>query len=92
MLARCGICLKQPEMVHVAQNQPCDFVQSCHLRQTGKTFKKAIDKRGAKCYNMQAVKQLGCHGAGDREQDSAQEITKKVEKTFEKVLDKVNRM
>ena len=41
---------------------------------------------------MQAVKQLGCQGAGNRERDSAQEITKKVEKTFEKVLDKVNRM
>ena len=35
---------------------------------------------------MQAVKQLGCQRAGDRERDGAQDITKKVEKLLKNLL------
>ena len=37
---------------------------------------------------MQAVKQLGCQGAGNRKETDREETAKKVEKTFEKPLDK----
>ena len=62
-------------------------MQKCPSLQREKTCQKVLDKRGVKCYNMQAVNERPPCG-GEREKDSAQNITKKVEKTFEKPLDK----
>jgi hypothetical protein len=39
-------------------------VYNCPKLQTEKTFKKAIDKREAKCYNMQAVNEASASENG----------------------------
>ena len=62
------------------------FVHHCHLSQTEKTLEKPVDKWGEKCYNMQAVNERDTAGTDE------QKITKKVEKTFEKPLDKRKRL
>ena len=77
---------------HCVQTRCPSFVQTTPNLQTQKTLQKPVDKRREKCYNMQAVWQLGCQRAGNRDGNREKEITKKVEKTFEKPLDKRKEM
>ncbi len=63
---------------------------NCQRFQSRKTLKNPLDKREGKCYNMQAVSEERPNGANRVE--SPEKITKKVEKTFEKPLDKTKEM
>ena len=68
---------------HITQTKRDLFVQTCSYLQTEKTLVKPVDKREKKCYNRQAVTEQGTDPNGTRKR-----ITKKVEKTFAKPLDK----
>ena len=65
-------------------------MQYCLRFQTEKTLQKGVDKRGWKCYNMRAVKRWAAERLCEEQRDET--YRKKVEKTFEKPLDKCERV
>ena len=80
-----------------AQLRNDKFMPNCQPHQTEKNLKNPLDKRGRKCYNMRAVNETAAvNETGDRERltdrTARQDITKKIEKTFKKPLDKIKKM